>query len=167
MNNDKTTRAGNMKVIFLDIDEVLRTMRTLIAYGKEPTGSFEELCGMLDPIPILFLRRLVEHTGTKVVLSSTWRLSEEWEKLSQVTQLPIFSRTPSLGGIRGRDIEKWLADNPGVTQYVIIDGDSDFLPDQLPHHVLINEQNGISFENMESICKLLDVDIFDVGSQTL
>ena len=156
-----------MKVIFLDIDGVLNTTRIMIAYGKGVTGSFEEQASRLDPIPILFLRRLVKYADVKIVLSSTWRLCKEWRELSEITQLPISARTPFLDDIRGRDIEKWMTDNPGVTQYVIIDDDSDLLPEQLPHHVLINEQNGISFENMESICKLLDVDIFDVGSQTL
>ena len=53
------------KVIFLDVDGVLNSSRTL----HEDISSEDDL--------ILNLKELVDKTGAKIILSSSWRLSTE------------------------------------------------------------------------------------------
>lgn len=125
-----------MKVIFLDIDGVLN----VIPQGRDEYGAiFHEHF-------VENLRELIEKTGAKIVISSTWRLSglsimkEMWEK----RDLPgeVIDITPSLmrerGSTlcRGDEIQLWLDEHPEVTNYVYIDDDHvDVNENQLGHFV--------------------------------
>lgn len=42
----------------------------------------------------------------------------------------IIDVTPTLSGIRGDEVNAWLAKHPEVEKYAILDDDSDFYPDQ-------------------------------------
>ena len=61
-----------MKVIFLDIDGVLNTSKTFIERKKywEKTGIWTL---EIDEFRVEYLRRIIDETGAKVVLSSTWK----------------------------------------------------------------------------------------------
>ncbi len=128
-----------MKIIFLDIDGVLNSYETM------PKGERGGIIGIHAPLVRRFLN-LLEATGAKVVLSSTWRKSDDWLEVMEANGLPkdIFvGRTGSLyrknleglyrgSELRGEEIDAWLAQHPETTRYAIIDDDSDFLPHQ-PH----------------------------------
>lgn len=152
-----------MKVIFLDIDEVLVNRRTMIAFGPSTHATAITLANSLDSIAVLILRKISKLSGCEIILSSTWRLSPDWREIGRITKLGITDRTPRLQGPRGLEIQHYLKERGGITHYAIIDDDSDMLPDQMDHFVRIDGINGISFQNFERICKLLDVDIYDVG----
>ncbi len=110
------------KIIFCDADGVLNNKATF----KEQLTSFP-LC----PILIARLKRIIEATGAKVVLSSTWRLSEqgraEIEKHIEVYDITISLPSPA---DRGLEIDIWVEDHPEVTKYAIIDDDFDFYASQ-------------------------------------
>lgn len=119
-----------MKVIFLDIDGVLNSYKTL---------PRDEKGGMLGVHPELAKRfcELVKATGAQWVLSSTWRLSDRWRETMTENDLPMkecLGRTPShRGSIRGEEIDEWLRLNgEDIAKYAILDDDSDMLPHQ-PH----------------------------------
>ena len=62
-----------MKVIFLDIDGVLNCIGS---FNRTKT-RFNGFVGM-DPTLVARFNSLVEKTGARVVLSSTWRLDPKW-----------------------------------------------------------------------------------------
>src|SRR5574344_2699208 len=122
-----------MKVIFLDIDGVL---------NHNGCRNLEMGYYFVEDDLILKLKKIVDDTGAKVVLSSTWR--EGWNdlrygintiearlfkklnhKLSNYG-ITFISKTPILeNGYRGEEIDLWLHNWKGepIDSFVILDDD--------------------------------------------
>ncbi len=114
-----------MKVIFLDFDGVLNSERYFRSFGSAGLA--------LDPTCLCFLKEIVETTGAKIVLSTSWR--EHWEKDSancsalglemneifKTYGLEIYDKTPFSGADREQDIEAWLKNNPQTEAFVALD----------------------------------------------
>ena len=62
-----------MKVIFLDIDGVMNSTEEMIALYNQYGSSIDNT--LPSPTKCKLLKQLVDETGAKVVLSSSWRLS--------------------------------------------------------------------------------------------
>jgi hypothetical protein len=108
-----------MKVIFLDIDGVLNTFATRRRNGIDD----------IDPSRLEMLHQLVDDTGAKVVLSSTWRTMHTIEDMSQRLRLQLIGYTPYLSGSpRGEEIDRWFYDNEHVDSFVILDDRNDMEP---------------------------------------
>ncbi len=113
-----------MKIIFLDIDGVLNSD----AYDKE-RGAKD---GNIDVSRLPLLKSLIDETGAKTVLSSSWR--EHWEKdealLSDTGKdlintfrqagIEIFDKTPVMSS-RSEEISHWLSLHPETEGFVILD----------------------------------------------
>ena len=137
-----------MKVIFLDIDGVLN----VIPQGRDKYGSkfhkhFEDN-----------LKRIINETGAKIVISSTWKMSglitmqEMWKDRNLAGE--IIDITPNEVDVvsrgtcefydqvdRGFEIQQWIDDN-NIECYCIIDDDNDMLPSQKNNFVrTANNQN--------------------------
>jgi len=112
-----------MKVIFLDIDGVLNC--------KTTTERWKSYVG-LDQDLILIFEELVKKTKSSVVITSTWRLHDNWRQILKENGLNcrLLGRTPSVIGIRGDAVNKWLTKRSNVEKYAILDDDDDFYPDQ-------------------------------------
>lgn len=142
-----------MKIIFLDIDGVLNHR----AVFTPKTGP-----AVLCPKAVARFRRLVERSGAKVVLSSTWRLGdpstcryiaklrsagvldhahEDWRTVR--LPWPLGASIAIDGPCRGDEIAEWLSRHPEITAYVIIDDDSDMLREQMPSFVKTTFENGL------------------------
>lgn len=152
-----------MKVVFLDIDGVLNSHRTCIAFGGIPHTTARNGRAALDEVAIRLIGGIVRASGAKVVLSSTWRKHADWLDYGPALDLPIIDRTPSGMGPRGREIADWLADHPEVEQYAIIDDDSDMLLEQLPVFVHTSYAEGFSFANATRLAELMGISIYDVN----
>lgn len=125
------------KILFLDIDGVLNSAAWFERRTKKQqfSGMFE-----LDIEAMCLYDEIVERTGCKVALSSTWRKASDWrERLERqgLNTNAIIDRTPVMplpGGAesmeRGKEIKAWLDEHPDVTVYAILDDDSDFMPGQ-------------------------------------
>ena len=138
-----------MKVIFLDIDGVLNVM-----YPER-----DEYGSIFHPHLVENLRRLINETGAKIVISSSWRHSGEkvMKEMWAFRNLPgeVVGITPwfidndeetrSLPfkekAERGQEIEAYLNEHPEITNYVIIDDDDDTLPYQEPFFVKTSENH--------------------------
>jgi len=119
-----------MKVLFLDIDGVVNCVTT----AQRHRGMIG-----IDPYMALLVDRIIQATGCEVVLSSTWRLFEESRKEVKKQVCDFIDVTPHLplrefGGScdaesceRGMEVAAWLKDHPEVTQYAILDDNSDFM----------------------------------------
>lgn len=130
-----------MKIIFLDIDGVVTSLRS---------GWFN-----LDIYTVNFLRWLCKEAGAKIVISSTWRHNhgkDFWE--------PIFGehlhndfKTPSNnretnGDKRGGEIQMWLDNHPNTKKYLILDDDDDMLSSQMDSFIQTDSLDGMLHEHM-------------------
>jgi hypothetical protein len=126
-----------IKVIFLDIDGVLNVIPTdYDEYGAIFHKHFEDN-----------LRWIIEETGAKIVISSTWRFDglKKMRDMWSFRGLPgeVIDITPDCHDLvnegrfeyfdhvdRGHEIDYWLEGRTDIENYVIIDDDNDFLPHQ-------------------------------------
>jgi len=124
------------KILFLDIDGVLNVNgQDRDEFGQTFHKHFEEN-----------LRWIIEETGAKIVISSTWRMSglkvmqKMWEKRRLAGK--VIDITPTEADVvergtcefydqvsRGHEIQQWIDDNK-VKCYAILDDDNDILPSQ-------------------------------------
>ena len=113
-----------MKVLFLDIDGVLNSRRTAVAFGSYPhkLAHLERF----DHAALGLVRRLCE-AGVSVVLSSSWREEYQHSEIGRALDLPIIGGTPVLSGSRGSEIAAWLVEHEDVRTWAIVDDDPDML----------------------------------------
>lgn len=141
-----------MRVLFLDIDGVLNSTKTAVAFGGYPHEP--EHIEAFDKAAIKLIQRLCDSSGVQVVLSSAWRITHDFKVIGEAFGLPIIDRTPSLLGTRGTEINAWLSQHPEVTQYAIVDDDSDMLPDQMVRFVQTSGHEGLTWADFEKLCAL-------------
>ena len=169
-----------MKVLFLDIDGVLNSQNwfgymhycikndmynRVMNFVETPDEYTEYKLTMLDDRAIANLNRIVEETGCKIVLSSSWRClwnPKENDKILEALKLKgfkydFYGMTPRIpqkdfGQERGIEIQTWMdkgSENNEIQSFVILDDDNDMLPEQMNNFILVNNQYGLS-----------DIDVF-------
>jgi hypothetical protein len=110
-----------MKVIFLDIDGVLNCAKT---------SNPRKLPYIVDKKLLARLKRLLERTGAKVVLSSTWRYDPAGIFSAKHWGIPFIDVIPDRPKRPRRDeILEWLSKHPRVKRYAVIDDEDDELDD--------------------------------------
>ena len=170
-----------MKVLFLDIDGVLNSQNWFgwraYCMKNKGIGEFDMdkhltddkyvlyKLSMLDQRAVANLNRIIDETGCKVVLSSSWRclwnpkendLTVEALKLRGF-KYDFYGVTPRMpqkdfGQERGLEIQAWMDKELEINEiesYLILDDDRDMLPEQMDNFILINGQYGLS-----------DIDVF-------
>lgn len=145
-----------MKVLFLDIDGVLNSHRSIYAFNGCPHGFTPEHMALFDHVAIGLVRKLCQETGAVIVLSSSWRLLHATKEVAAGLNLPVIDRTPSLTGNRGQEIAAWLAEHPSVTVYAIVDDDSDMLESQRAHFVQTSHEDGLQFRDYQALLRVLN-----------
>ena len=132
------------KIVFLDIDGVLNSHNFYCARQSFPNKMFNSSDDRvksfelreIDLVPLGLLYQLVIETGSKIVITSTWRLGRNplyfrllfYRKGIGFPEHTIIGKTDTLHAhTRGHEIEKWISDNNFTGRYVILDDDSDFL----------------------------------------
>lgn len=108
-----------MKIIFLDIDGVLNTHKSIGRFGFD----------FIDHILVALVARIIEETRAKIVLSSTWRIEEKDRRLAtqalKEQGLEIHDQTPVMYREQRRvEIQAWLDQNQ-VERFAILDDDPD------------------------------------------
>lgn len=118
-----------MKVLFLDIDGVCNSA-AWVRQGNNPWNG-------TDPAAVALVRRIIKETKCDVVLSSTWRLYAESRATVKRDVCHYIDVTKDMQGgakwgvvERGLEVQEWLERHPAVTEYAILDDNSDFLPNQ-------------------------------------
>lgn len=144
---------GLMKILFLDIDGVCNSEDTL----RKSNGG---IIG-IDPYMAFLVGKITLDTGCEVVLSSSWKHSEEsveWVKKRVVDLLDLTPDLPYEEGKneRGWEIKAWLDKHPEVTRYAILDDNSDMLPEQFPNFFKTDWKVGITKEISDQIIKHLN-----------
>lgn len=142
------------RILFLDIDGVLNSVKTSVAFGRWPHDITPKELSLFDTAAIALLQRLCDSAGIQIVLSSAWRLSHDFKAVGEAFGLPIIDRTPALPGPRGEEIAAWLAAHPEVTDYAIVDDDPDMLPGQLHRFVHTDGYEGLTWGAFKRLCGL-------------
>lgn len=154
-----------MKIIFLDIDGVLNSESSCQAYGGYPWPQKDY--DRFQDVSVKLLQKLVRITGAKVVLSSTWRETiDSLELFGDFLGIPIIDKTrlgPS-GEARGLQIQTWLNNYKGedpIESYIIIDDNSDMLPDQMRNFVQTDSEIGFMVPQYRQATDLLLGSVWD------
>lgn len=154
-------------IFFLDMDGVINTPRVCVSRPDHQRGNPH---GWADPIAIGLLNRWIELSdqlagemfSTKIVLSSTWRSAHA--NSSSISQMLSFAgvdgwvhddavtrhtKADNNGqrDLRGHQIKDWLEAHPKETRWMIIDDDSDMLPEQKPRFIRTSGMDGITMQN--------------------
>lgn len=145
------------RILFLDLDGVLNSRRTCMAFGDFPHGLDPLAVAKFDPVGLALVRHFCRATGARVVLSSSWRILHPWREVGEALQLPIIDATPRLAGPRGQEIAAWLAAHPEVEQWAILDDDGDMLPEQLPRFVHTRHDEGLVWADFVALCALFGI----------
>lgn len=154
-----------MKIIFLDFDGVITI----------PPKWY------INADKIKYIKHIVDTTGAKIVVSSSWRRENVKETINDMIgktkRCPKnkmlywlidniydvtswFSDKKYNGTGRGGEIQTWLDKHPEVDNYVIIDDDGDMLDSQLYHFVQTNYEDGITEIETTRAIKVLNKQYF-------
>lgn len=159
-----------LKVVFLDIDGVLNSMDYLHAWhglqhsmpGFKTYTRFDEYGDAFDPRCVMNFETVLRKTDAKIVVSSTWRMMGLKKFRLMWEQRKLYGEILDVTGrssdrIRGQEVQEWL----GVykpDEYVILDDDSDFLPEQMPHFVQTDGLFGLTWGDAKKAVEILKVD---------
>jgi len=149
-----------MKIIFLDIDDTLITRRSATAKGWFSRKEGLEYSDLVDPMTVEMLNRLMEiDPATKVVINSAWTVSHGRDEVMSMLRKGGFEGefhedwgTP-YRNFRGDRIDQWMAKNPGVASYVILDDSCNYYFDQ--PFVCIEGLNGMMVQEFYKAAEYL------------
>jgi len=155
-----------MKVIFLDIDGVLNSRKSMIA--KRFAGVPLQFVMLPAKCHVKQLCYILQKTDAKLVISSTWRKHYTVHLLSEIFYLcgmrdfDIIGFTPELfGKQRGTEIQSWLNANKNVydiENFVILDDDSD-MGKLRPHLIKTSFESGLTHNDANRAIDFLNLNV--------
>ena len=166
-----------MRVIFLDMDGVMNSRHFFMSpdYKMSSEDGFGLSFGkaQIDPLAVELLNDLVERSDAHIVISSSWRHIWDREEMGSMLEScgfkfkdRIIGETPRADmPHRGEEIKEWFGldrekkeidpDWEPVTSYVILDDDSDMLPEQHEHFVHTNPMVGLTGLDVQKALRIL------------
>jgi hypothetical protein len=154
-----------MKIIFLDFDGVLNSNefnKKANLSGTLDMSNVSWWVEMVDPIAVARLNTIIEKTDAKVVVSSSWRLYNSVEMLTEILHHvgfkgEIIDLTPKrYDSRRGKEIKKFLETTPiKVDKFVVIDDDEDIWPFELKT-VQTDIKYGLLDDHVDQAIKMLN-----------
>lgn len=136
-----------MKVIFLDVDGVLNSDEF---FDNNKDNSY------IDEKTVRLVKKAVEETGAKVVVSSSFRYTRSFGKVQEILLRNgiTFDKTPFLDNERGKEIKQWIAENSKISEelkdgsevedYVVLDDDIfDDFDEEILSHLIKMEENEV------------------------
>ena len=133
-----------MKVIFLDIDGVLNSDTYM---EKQLDNSSEGIESESDPATLILLKKAVDTTGAKIILSSSWRIMRKYNELEKFLMkfgISLSGKTPYVDGKRELEIKQYLSENKNIEQYLILDDEIfESFDEELVNHLILikSDQN--------------------------
>lgn len=150
-----------LKLIFLDVDGVLNNTIDSDRHYYNERGYF------YSPNCVKVFNKVIEATGAKIVVSSTWRLGRTVEELKELfawmgVKGEVIDKTGrNSSGIRGVEILEWMRERDDIhswnfKNYIIIDDDSDMLLWQKDNFVHTKGTIGITEQDVEKAIRILN-----------
>ena len=155
-----------MKIIFLDFDGVLNSRN----YDRQ--RDFRRSDNAFDDTRFPLLKKIVEHTGAKIVITTTWRThwhkdkskndetGEYIDNLFKKHGLTIYDKTPliGIGSDRAEEVKSYLEyPEEEVESFVIIDDYMFSWGDLQDKFVKTNAyKDGLDEENVKEAIKILN-----------
>lgn len=153
------------KIIFLDFDGVINNGPHI-----KRVGSLQ----IFDPESISQLCRVLNETGAKIVVSSTWRFLSTKDALNErlylsglpkdcvVDVTPMGTSEGKLGNAiielhmtRGQEINLWLSKNEHIKDWVAIDDDKEMNPLDLSRVVKTDYEIGLQAIHADQMIRIL------------
>lgn len=165
------------KIIFLDIDGVLNPIHYMNCMYKLWKASNNEIKSH-DEYGQLFLnhncealKKIIDETGAKLVISSTWRMAGMIEMVNMWKHRnlagEIIGITPNEIDVvdsgnafdelcRGHEIDLWMKRIDYKGNYVIIDDTPDMLKEQQGFFIKTNSYIGLTFKDADKAIEILN-----------
>jgi len=158
----------NKKIIFLDIDGVLRTHKSDLEWSnKLAVPIFKGVDRLFDKTLVDNLNEVIFLTGAKIVITSNWRIYLSLEELQRIFKErgvigEVIGKTglghlkggsPIPIGNRGLEIQDWLDRNP-IRKFIIIDDQVSDIINIFPNWKIIKVNPQVGFIEVE---KALDI----------
>jgi hypothetical protein len=162
-----------VNVIFLDIDGVLNSRRSVVSgYRQAPVddGVSARMASRLDPIAVGLVNRLAVIADAKIVICSAWRVGMTVDGLQKLLGSAgliserLVGFTDNKPGMRGEQIARYLSTYPNIKNYVWFDDEDDKLPGQ--NLVQTNCENGLCWAEYAAACKIFSCNPFDKTGAT-
>ena len=137
-----------MKVVFLDVDGVLNDAVTTKDLMNDLPKKDHLDC----------LKMIIDATGAKIVLSSTWRLfpgaRNVVKSALRTVELEFIDKTEELRD-RASEIQEWLSRHPEVEKFVILDDEE--ISGKFPNNLVQTTfYQGLLPEHAEKAIKILN-----------
>lgn len=103
-----------MKVIFVDVDGVLNSDDFIDSVkGKQD----------IDIKTVLLLKRVIEETGAKIVMDTSFRYTQSFLKVQEMLLQNgiMFDKTPFIDNERGKEIKQYLSERKDIEDYILLD----------------------------------------------
>ncbi|WP_166237763.1 HAD domain-containing protein [Paenibacillus turpanensis] len=158
-----------MRIIFLDIDGVINTVRNLQFQGAGADTRPDQI--RLDPLPLLSLKEMIEVTNAYIVVTSSWRKKRETSRLWKVfmkameeagLQSRVIGVTPELdkpeeSAERWQEIQLWLEQNKRlkIKGIVILDDQESMGDYTKTHFVHCDPYDGLTKPLMKKAVQVL------------
>ena len=150
-----------MNIIFLDIDGVMRTHNSDLNWSRELNQPIP------NPFKRLFskeamdnLNYLVSLTGSKVVITSTWRMYYTKTELQNLFRERGFVGQiigiTTVGDTRGEEIVEWLNEHR-ITNFAVIDDNIKDILNRIPDCKVVkcNPLNGLDDVTFDKVLDIL------------
>lgn len=150
-------------VLFLDFDGVLNSRRYFETLTGRPdgVGLFDDY-SQIDPAAVERLNRVIEKTGTRVVVSSTWRIMHSPGSLYEILckrgfRSGIYGCTPVRREDKGRyrEIRAWLDSNGHNGPFAIVDDDHNAGIGYAPQFVRTTFDEGLTDADADRLIAIL------------
>ena len=156
-----------MKILFLDCDGVLNNRDSL--NGDAPHFGDATTCWVVGIAQMELLKEIVDRTGCKIVLSSTWRLYDQGRiqlmrffVKAGIDPTIVIGKTSLIGTERHKEIEKWLKEHP-CDNFVIVDDDPDACIEG--HFVQTKFKEGLTREKTDDILSLFGSEVTNLNAE--
>ncbi len=126
---------------------------TVCSYGFPKQGKVNNFQA------VQWLSEACQKFGYDIVVTSTWRLDDNYKEClingGLRSGIEVLGRTPRFSGQpRGAEIKAYLDEHPEITHYVIVDDESDILPEQRGHFIKTNGDTGFNLSEFRAFEKI-------------
>lgn len=162
-----------MKVCFLDYDGVVNIPMwddtgKRCNYGQPFYGKVNSFQACQ------WLSEFCQKFDYKIVVTSTWRFGKNYKECLvngglregvEILGRTCEIRTDDYWHDRGREVEKYIAEHPEITHYLIVDDENSFLDYQQQHFIKTRGDVGFMEKDYEKACKLEQTEKTKVGER--